>query len=83
MVGELGRKTRLSRREVLAGSAAVAGGGAIASAYAAGRSHRRADRRPNVLWIITDDMSVRELPHMPRTWQNTSVALRSHIFVLT
>ena len=69
MVDQLGRRTRLSRRELLAGSATVAGGGALAFAYASRRPHRRTDRRPNVLWIITDDMSVRELPHMPRTWQ--------------
>ncbi len=51
---------RLHRRGVLAGGLAA---GASACTPSRGT---RADARPNVVWIITDDMSARELAHLPR-----------------
>ena len=54
------RTPRLRRRTALAGALTAA-----ATGCSAGRAHR-ADSPPNVLWIITDDMSVRELDHLPR-----------------
>lgn len=61
----------LARRRLLLGAGAALGttvGLGLARGAAAAVGNRR-PRRPNVLWIITDDQPRDTLPEMPRVWE--------------